>query len=92
MNQDQQTEFVRREVTETFQDLGATSLDCLIETLLIRDGFYCGRRFYCDGFQAVWFLEERQIKYFNDEGQLVRKSAAASCLSPPSPVRKAASG
>lgn len=77
MSQDQQTEHVRREVTATFQDLGAALEDCLLETVLIRNGYYCGRRFYCDGFHAVWFVEEQQIKYFNEEGQLVRKSPAS---------------
>lgn len=74
MYQDPQTECIRREVATTFEDLGAARGDCVIETLLIRDGYYCGRRFYCDGYQAVWFVEENQIKYFDAQGQLVKKS------------------
>ena len=40
------------------------------ESVLIRDGHYCGRRFECDGNSAVWFIEENQIKCFTQEGAL----------------------
>ena len=40
------------------------------ETVLIRDGHYCGRRFEMDGNSAVWFIEENQIKCFSKDGSL----------------------
>jgi hypothetical protein len=32
------------------------------EAMLIRDGFFCGRRFRFSNYQAVWFLEEDELK------------------------------
>ncbi len=32
------------------------------EAMLIRDGFFCGRRFRFANYQAVWFLEEDELK------------------------------
>ena len=91
MYHEQQTEIVRREVVSTLEELGATTGDCLVETLLIRDGYYCGRRFYCDGYQAVWFIEEAQIKYFDTEGQLVKKSEQQVVGGTPTTSRRAVS-
>ena len=42
----------------------------LAESILIRDGHYCGRRFESGGMSAVWFIEENQIKFFGKEGAL----------------------
>jgi hypothetical protein len=42
----------------------------LEETILIRGGMYCGRRFTCPGGSAVWFVEENQVKYYDAEGQV----------------------
>ncbi len=50
------------------------------ESLLIRDGAYCGHRISLDGFRAVWFVEEDQIKLFDPAGHLLttlQPSAAA---------------
>ena len=40
------------------------------ETLLIRDDFYVGRRFYTDSHSAVWFIEEDELKIFDSEKHL----------------------
>lgn len=45
------------------------------ESILIRDGYYCGRRFVCGALSAVWFAEEDQIKLFDQDGQLVESLA-----------------
>jgi hypothetical protein len=43
---------------------GETAIDAAItsESILIRQEHYCGRRFRTDTHQAVWFIEEDQIK------------------------------
>lgn len=41
------------------------------ETMLIRDEFYVGRRFYADSHSAVWFIEEDELKIFGPENQLL---------------------
>lgn len=40
------------------------------ETTLIRGGMYCGRRFYLEGYSAVFFAEEQQIKFYHPDGSL----------------------
>lgn len=41
------------------------------ETLLIRDGCFCGRRFDNDGLHAVWFAEENEVKFYDRRGAVV---------------------
>lgn len=38
------------------------------EAMLIRDGFFCGRRFRFPNYQAVWFLEEDELKIRDLQG------------------------
>lgn len=40
------------------------------ESILIRDGFYCGRRFDLGSHRAVWFLEEDVLKIYSQQGEL----------------------
>jgi hypothetical protein len=40
------------------------------ESILIRDGFYCGRRFDLGSHRAVWFLEEDVLKIYTGKGEL----------------------
>ena len=42
-----------------------------VESILIRDGYYCGRRFRLGELEAIWFVDEDQLKVY-DEGSLVR--------------------
>ena len=58
---------VRDQVQGTLARLGADDTSPH-ETILIRDGMYCGRRFYIDDFMAVWFIEEGEIKFFDEAG------------------------
>ena len=46
--------------------------EILRESILIRNEFYCGRRFHTATHHAVWFIEERQIKFFDKDGHLVK--------------------
>ncbi len=54
----------------TMHSASANSGDPASEAMLIRDGFFCGRRFRYANYQAVWFLEEDQIKIHDAAGQL----------------------
>jgi hypothetical protein len=58
---------VRDQVQDTLIRLGAEDTPPQ-ETILIRDGIYCGRRFYVDDYMAVWFIEEGEIKFFDQDG------------------------
>ncbi|WP_149752693.1 hypothetical protein [Rubripirellula obstinata] len=47
-------------------------VDCVIaiESILIRDEHYCGRRFSTSTHRAVWFIEEDQVKIFTADQSL----------------------
>jgi hypothetical protein len=62
---------VRQLVVETFARLGLSCSAELCETILIRDGMYCGRRFDVEDGHAIWFIEEEQLKFFNASGGVV---------------------
>ena len=68
----QLTDTVRRLVAEAFTDLGMLLGDELRETILIRDGGYCGRRFETDQATAIWFVEEGQLKVYRADGTLAQ--------------------
>lgn len=70
MNHYQVTEQVRERVRQLLNEMGASDEPPLGETVLIRDGHYCGRRFEMSGMSAVWFIEENQIKFFDADGAL----------------------
>jgi hypothetical protein len=76
---------VRQQVRTTFTAQGVQDLDDCCETILIRDGFYCGRCFACDSHRAIWFVEENLVKFYGADGEFLnsepieegRKSEAA---------------
>ena len=43
----------------------------LRESILIRGEFFCGRRFYTTNHNAVWFVEEDQLKIYRKDGELL---------------------
>ena len=76
---------IRRQVRQIFQERGALEGAEMCESLLIRGGFFCGRRFEMDGFCAVWFVEEDELKIYDRDGkvllsddvEIIRRRAAA---------------
>lgn len=69
---------VRETVKTAFVTQGLASLDDFCETILIRDGFYCGRSFTCGGLRAVWFVEENVLKFFSQDNGLLFTQPASS--------------
>lgn len=65
-------ERVRTLIREALVKFGAAPDQPPTEAMLIRDGFFCGRRFAADGLQAVWFVEENQIKFFERNGSIIQ--------------------
>ena len=43
----------------------------LVADALLSHCVYCGRRFQTAGGYAIWFVEENQVKVFEDGGRLV---------------------
>jgi hypothetical protein len=62
---------VRQLVVSAFLHLGMSEGAEPRETVLIRDGLYCARRFDVESGHAIWFMEEEQIKLFRADGRLV---------------------
>ncbi|MGB7346455.1 MAG: hypothetical protein WBD20_19705 [Pirellulaceae bacterium] len=40
----------------------------ITESMVIRDEHYCGRCFHAAEHRAIWFIEEDQLKIFDDSG------------------------
>lgn len=68
---------VRERVKSAFASQGIGSWDDWAETILIREGFYCGRCFLCGGLRAVWFVEENTVKFFGRDNTLLFAETAA---------------
>ena len=64
-------ETIRTRVRSIFETCGAAGEVEMCESLLIRDGFFCGRRFEMDGLCAVWFVEEDELKVYDRDGTLI---------------------
>jgi hypothetical protein len=75
------TEAVRQTIRAELAAQGC-DLETLQETILIRGGMYCGRRFQGSHGSAVWFVEENQIKYYGPDGALLHSTAAPSVARP----------
>jgi len=67
----------------------------ILETTLIRNGAFCGRRFSLAGFSVVWFQEEGQVKLYSPTGTLeqscsVSQFCSIGAASGPVEIRRAA--
>lgn len=77
------TQRVRQLVAETFCQLGLPNGETFEESILIRAGHYCGRRFTTDGGHAVWFAEENVLKFYTPSGTSIRKVEPATFADAP---------
>jgi hypothetical protein len=59
------------------------------ESIVIKGGVYCGRRFFLAGHTLTWFIEENEVKLTGDDGRVLTACLAPAFLSPPS-LRQAA--
>jgi hypothetical protein len=71
MHHAQQLDAIRQMVCATFASQRGEPAEEIEEKILIRDGFYCGRCFNCDGFRATWFIEECEVKFYGPDGQFL---------------------
>ena len=67
----QLTQYVRGLVAHALLSQSGPEDTALEESIVIRHGVYCGRRFRAAGGYAIWFIEENQVKVFEDGGKLV---------------------
>ena len=75
------TERIRELVYSVLIELGATPAhDRPRETMLIRNGNYCGHRYRLGDFEAVWFIEEDELKFSSSGGGVICKMIASEAL------------
>lgn len=73
-------EKIRLAIAEQLRSFGAQDAVSLREAILIRDGLFCGRKFQCEGYEVVWFIEEDEIKFFSPCGDLLKATSAIACI------------
>jgi hypothetical protein len=59
-------------VQQTPADLGLVEAAVTGETLLTLAGYYVGREFKFAGIRAVWTASQGQIKFYGDDGGVLR--------------------
>lgn len=73
-------ERVRQAISLRLCQLSGIHEASLYETILIRHGLYCGRKFQACGYEVVWFIEEDEIKFFGPGGNLLCADSVISFL------------
>lgn len=81
---------VRHLVAEALTRVAGADADSIRESILIRDGLYCGRRFEAAAGYAIWFVEENQVKVFERTGRVVDVLQLDEAAIAPLPLRLAA--
>jgi hypothetical protein len=66
------TESIRDLIRCTLQELGLADAVPIGESLLTLAGFYVCREFKFTGVRAIWMASQGQIKFFADEGRVLR--------------------
>jgi hypothetical protein len=69
--------FLNQSAPETISLHGDSEEFLIKESLMLKQGMYCGRKFTAQNHQLVWFIEENQIKLNDAQGQLLVSTSAA---------------
>lgn len=80
MTNSQRLSAVRTALRKWISDRHPDQGDCdrpLSEAMLIREGFFCGRRFRFQLYHAVWFMEEDEVKIQSLQGEVVTRLATS---------------
>lgn len=80
MNTDTPVEKIRQAILWQLDQLGVSDASNTRESMLIQNGYYCGRKFQCEDHEVVWFLEEDEVKFFNPQGDLLLATSAVQCI------------
>ncbi|QEG41061.1 hypothetical protein [Roseimaritima ulvae] len=71
MTNSQRLAAVRQTLRAWYQEQQPEAPWEVAESIMIRDGFYCGRNFRFGTLRAVWFVEEEQVKIYQADGSLL---------------------
>jgi hypothetical protein len=66
------TESIRDLVRRTLNELGLADAAPIGESFLTYAGYYVGREFKFAGIRAVWMASQGRIKFYDDDGQVLR--------------------
>ncbi|MEM7316430.1 MAG: hypothetical protein AAF497_25125 [Planctomycetota bacterium] len=81
---------IRQHISLALLQFGADPALPLKESLLIREGIYCGQRFKRGAYQAVWFVDEDQIKFSGPNGETLEIIAASEIQPQPATQQRSA--
>lgn len=73
-------EKIRAAIAGKLNSFGVEDADAVHETILIRNGLFCGRKFQCSGHEVVWFIEEDELKFFSPCGDLLIATSAIALV------------
>ena len=59
-------------LVQTFAELGATDPASTTRTVLLKDRYFVGQRFRCEGFQAVWLAGGSVVEFYDETGELLK--------------------
>jgi hypothetical protein len=65
-------EFIRNLVRRSLEELGLADATPIGESLLTLAGYYVGREFKFAGIRAVWTASQGHIKFYGDDGEVLR--------------------
>ena len=65
-------ESIRAQAIDFFLENGVDPTVEFQEVILLSNGHYNGRRFYCDQLQAVWMPEVGELAFFNGDIEQAR--------------------
>jgi hypothetical protein len=85
MNSVTPVEKIRIAIGDQLSEFGAQRGELLTaaslkETILIRNGIFCGRKFQQADYVVVWFIEEDEIKFFDPSGEMIKATSAIGFL------------
>ena len=68
----QQYESIRAQAIDFFLENGADPTVEFQEVILLSNGHYNGRRFFCNQLQAIWMPENGELVFFNGDTEQAR--------------------
>jgi hypothetical protein len=67
---DTQIDYLSQVITALFAECGVNPP--FIETILLHDGRYVGRKFKAGGYQVIWQAEKNAVELLDQDGQTAR--------------------
>jgi hypothetical protein len=72
-----QIEAMYQIVVQGFADLGASNPQCVSRSILLRNMFYVGQVFRCEGWRAVWMIDGNSVEFYDTAGTLAKSASLA---------------